>query len=49
LIDWCKQQLASFKVPRQFVFEPIVKTSTGKIQKVLLRQKAAKLFEEKGV
>jgi fatty-acyl-CoA synthase len=49
LIDWCKQQLASFKVPRQFVFEPIVKTSTGKIQKVLLRQKAAKLFEEKGI
>jgi fatty-acyl-CoA synthase len=49
LIDWCKQQLASFKVPRQFVFEPIVKTSTGKIQKVLLRQKAAKLFEEKEI
>jgi fatty-acyl-CoA synthase len=49
LIDWCKQQLASFKVPRQFVFEPIVKTSTGKIQKVLLRQQAAKLFENKGL
>ena len=49
LIDWCKPQLASFKVPRQFVFEPIVKTSTGKVQKVLLRQQAAKLSEEKGI
>ena len=49
LIDWCKQQLASFKVPRQFVFEHNVITSTGKIQKVLLRQKAAKLFEAKGI
>jgi fatty-acyl-CoA synthase len=49
LIEWCKQQLASFKVPRQFVFEPIVKTSTGKVQKVLLRQQAAKLSEEKGM
>jgi fatty-acyl-CoA synthase len=49
LINWCKQQLASFKVPRKFVFEPIVKTSTGKVQKVLLRQQAAKLSEKKGI
>ena len=40
LIDWCKQHLAAFKVPRHFVFEPIPKTSTGKVQKFLLRQRA---------
>jgi fatty-acyl-CoA synthase len=27
-------------VPKRFVFEPLVKTSTGKIQKFLLRDKA---------
>ena len=46
LIDWCKQHLASFKVPRQFIYERIVKTSTGKIQKFVLRQQAKKLAEE---
>ena len=46
LIDWSKQYLASFKVPRQFVFDDIVKTSTGKVQKFILREQAAKLAEE---
>ena len=43
LVDWCKQHLASFKVPKQFVFQAIVKTSTGKVQKFSLRQKASAL------
>ena len=46
LAQWCKQDLASFKVPRRFVFENIVKTSTGKVQKFILRQHAEKLAEE---
>ncbi|MBT8116056.1 MAG: acyl-CoA synthetase [Arenicella sp.] len=43
LTDWCRQHLAAFKVPRHFVFEPIPKTSTGKVQKFSLRQRAADL------
>ncbi|MDC0088647.1 acyl-CoA synthetase [Porticoccaceae bacterium] len=43
LVSWCKQHLASFKVPKQFVFDTIAKTSTGKVQKFLLRQQAARL------
>ncbi|MCD9149237.1 acyl-CoA synthetase [Pseudophaeobacter flagellatus] len=37
---WCKEQLASYKVPGQFVFMPIPRTSTGKIQKFVLREQA---------
>ena len=37
VIAWCKDELASFKVPRRVVFEDIPKTSTGKIQKYVLR------------
>ena len=43
LVDWCRDRLASYKVPRNFVFEPIVKTSTGKVQKFELRARAKKL------
>jgi fatty-acyl-CoA synthase len=40
LIDWCRPRLAGFKVPKQIVFGPLPKTSTGKIQKNLLREQA---------
>src|SRR5262249_18091177 len=40
LIDWCRQHLARFKVPRHVVFAEIPKTSTGKIQKFKLREMA---------
>jgi len=40
LIDWCRQHLAKFKVPRHVVFTEIPKTSTGKIQKFKLREMA---------
>ena len=38
LIDFCKETLANFKVPKQVVFCELPKTSTGKIQKFELRK-----------
>jgi fatty-acyl-CoA synthase len=40
LIEHCRRELARFKVPRHFVFGPLPKTSTGKVQKFLLRERA---------
>jgi fatty-acyl-CoA synthase len=40
VIDFCRTHLARFKVPRRVVFGPLPKTSTGKIQKFILRQQA---------
>lgn len=40
IIEFCKSRLASFKVPRNIVFGPLPKTSTGKIQKFELRERA---------
>jgi fatty-acyl-CoA synthase len=40
LIAHCKTLLASYKVPRDIRFEEIPKTSTGKIQKFQLRERA---------
>ncbi len=40
---WCREHLASFKIPRTIVFGELPKTSTGKIQKFLLRQRAREL------
>jgi fatty-acyl-CoA synthase len=40
MIDFCRQHLARFKAPRAVVFGELPKTSTGKIQKFLLREKA---------
>ena len=36
---WCRNELATYKVPGEFIFTQIPKTSTGKIQKFLLRNK----------
>ncbi len=41
LLAHCKSLLAAYKVPRDFRFEAIPKTSTGKIQKFELRKRAA--------
>ena len=41
VIAHCKQHLAGFKVPRSVVFGELPKTSTGKLQKFELRQRAA--------
>ena len=40
LVAHCKSLLSGFKVPREIRFEPIPKTSTGKIQKFQLRELA---------
>jgi len=47
IIEHCRGHLARFKVPRYVVFGPIAKTSTGKIQKFMLREqaKSAKAIE----
>lgn len=45
LRDWCRDHLAHFKVPRRFVFGPIARTSTGKIQKFALREQARRLTD----
>jgi fatty-acyl-CoA synthase len=38
IIEHCRAHLARFKVPKQVVFGPVPKTSTGKIQKFVLRE-----------
>ena len=43
LIAWCRARLARFKVPKRVVFGQLPKTSTGKIQKNLLREQAKAL------
>ena len=40
IIVFCRSALARFKVPKQIVFGELPKTSTGKIQKFVLRAKA---------
>jgi fatty-acyl-CoA synthase len=40
LIAWCRRNLAGYKVPKFIVFTELPKTSTGKIQKFLLREMA---------
>ncbi|MEM1420556.1 MAG: acyl-CoA synthetase [Pseudomonadota bacterium] len=39
-IAWCRDHLAHFKCPRKVVFGELPKTSTGKIQKFVLRERA---------
>jgi 3-(methylthio)propionyl---CoA ligase len=43
IIDFCRERLAKFKVPKTIVFSELPKTSTGKIQKFVLRDDAKKL------
>ena len=38
IIDHCRAEMARFKVPKHVIFGPLPKTSTGKIQKFLLRE-----------
>ena len=39
IIEHCRSHLARFKVPKSVVFGELPKTSTGKIQKFLLRER----------
>ena len=38
MLAFCRERMARFKVPKKFVFRPLPKTSTGKIQKFVLRE-----------
>jgi fatty-acyl-CoA synthase len=40
IIAFCRAHLAHFKAPRRIIFGPLPKTSTGKIQKFVLRDRA---------
>ena len=43
VIAFCRANMARFKVPKSVVFGVIPKTSTGKVQKYILRERAAAL------
>lgn len=43
IISWCKDNMAGYKVPKMVVFGDLPKTSTGKIQKFVLRDTAKSL------
>jgi fatty-acyl-CoA synthase len=40
ILAWCREHLARYKLPRHVVFGALPKTSTGKIQKYVLRDRA---------
>ncbi|MDC1250401.1 long-chain-fatty-acid--CoA ligase [Pelagibacteraceae bacterium] len=43
IIDFCRETLAGFKLPKRIIFCDLPKTSTGKIQKFELRKKVKEL------
>jgi fatty-acyl-CoA synthase len=43
IITFCRNNLAGFKIPKTVIFGPLPKTSTGKMQKFILRDQAKKL------
>jgi fatty-acyl-CoA synthase len=47
LIQFCRSQIAGFKVPLAVEFRSLPKTSTGKIQKYILRNKEWEGYERK--
>ena len=46
-VEWCRQHLARFKVPKKIVFGAVPTTATGKIQKYVLREQAREMQEPK--
>ena len=49
IIAFCRERLARFKVPKSVVFGVLPKTSTGKIQKFILRERAKALQPAAGM
>ena len=45
IIDFCRDNMAHFKAPKTVVFGELPKTSTGKIQKFVLRECARDLSD----
>ncbi|MDT4871843.1 2-succinylbenzoate--CoA ligase [compost metagenome] len=46
LTIFCKERLAGFKTPKHFEFGDLPKTPTGKVQKNVLRKRAAELVNK---
>jgi len=44
LTEFCRENLASYKIPKKIFFENLPKTSTGKVQKTKLRERLAEKF-----
>jgi len=40
MIAFCRDNMAHYKCPKKVVFGPLPKTSTGKVQKYVLREQA---------
>ena len=48
IIDFCKGQIASFKIPRYVIFgKDFPRTATGKVQKYKLKEVGTKELEER--
>ena len=47
IVDFCRQRLAHFKCPKDVVFGPLPKTSTGKIKKFEIREKEWAGYEKR--
>src|SRR5262249_50688717 len=43
MIEFCRANMARFKVPKTVIFTTLPKTSTGKVQKFILREQAKQL------
>ena len=43
VIDFCRNNMARFKAPSRIIFGELPKTSTGKIQKFVLRERVKEL------
>jgi fatty-acyl-CoA synthase len=43
IVAFCRERMARFKVPKRVVFGPVPKTSTGKVQKFVLRELARQM------
>lgn len=46
IIEFCRANMARFKAPKTVIFGPLPKTSTGKVQKFVLREQARQLAEQ---
>ena len=44
LIAYCKEHLAKYKAPKKVIFEPLKRTSTGKIQKFAMRERLKEIL-----
>lgn len=49
VIKYCRTKLAGFKSPKYVIFEPLVRTATGKLQKFKLRAHAAAVIADRSV